>query len=127
MSITRYKNISKIKNSDFTPPSISASIPTPTVEDYTSGYIRRYFVQKYNDKSESIYEVSSTEFKRVLTKPNYTGVSIKWRISGPINESFQYSTVDPGVRQSNRIAISLYKEQIPNLKFYLPNLLQFHK
>ena len=85
MSTERYKNIANINNSDFSEPKISSYLPNPTDNDYKIGYIRRYFVRKLNDLSAPIYEVSSKEYSRVLSKPNYTGVSIKWRISGPIN------------------------------------------
>ena len=82
---------------------------------------------KINDKSSPIYEVSEKEYSRILTKPLYDGVTVKWRITGPISETFVNSVIDKGVRESNRIAISLVIDKIPNLKFYLPNLLQFHK
>jgi hypothetical protein len=127
MDTNRYTKISKIPRGDYSAPSIRAFIPVPTENDYLNGYIRRYFVQKINDKTAAIYEVSSIEYGRVLAKPIYIGVSIKWRISGPLNEQLTNSVIDKGVRESNRISISLVRDKIPNLKFYLPNLLQFHK
>lgn len=127
MDTNRYVKISKLPKWDYNAPKIRTIIPEPTENDYLNGYIQRYFVQKINDKSASIYEVSNTEYSRVLTKPIYTGVSLKWRISGSISEKFINSVLDKGVRESNRIAISLVVDKIPNLKFYLPNLLQFHK
>ena len=126
MSVDRYRNIANINNSDFSEPKISSYIPTPTEEDYKTGYIRRYFVRKLNDSSAPIYEVSSKEFNRVLSKPNYTGVSIKWRIKGPINSEHKNSIIDKGVKESNRLSIQSVSNEI-NLKLYLPNLLQFHK
>ena len=127
MDTNRYIKISKLPRWEYSAPSIRAFIPTPTENDYLNGYIRRYFVQKINDQSAAIYEVSDIEYGRVLTKPMYTGVSIKWRISGTISEQLMNSVLDKGVRESNRVAISLVNDKIPNLKFYLLNLLQFHK
>lgn len=127
MDTNRYIKISKLSKWEYSAPKIRTIIPEPTENDYLNGYIQRYFVQKINDKSASIYEVSDTEYNRVLTKPIYNGVSIKWRITGPISESLINSVIDKGVRESNRISISLATDTIPNLKFYLPNLLQFHK
>lgn len=127
MDTNRYIKISKLSKWEYNAPKIRTIIPEPTENDYLNGYIQRYFVQKINDKSASIYEVSDTEYNRVLTKPIYNGVSIKWRITGPISESLINSVIDKGVRESNRISISLATDTIPNLKFYLPNLLQFHK
>lgn len=127
MKIDRYKNITRISTYLFVDSNIVSFIPTPTESDYIVGYVRRYFVQNAVDPTLPIYEVSKSEYSRVLTKPIYNGVSIKWRISGPISETFINSVLDKGVRESNRIAISLVNDKIPNLKFYLPNLLQFHK
>jgi hypothetical protein len=126
MSIDRYRRIDDSLENDMRDIKISTFIPDPKKLDYESGYIRRYFVQKRNDPSSPIYEVSLTEYERILTKPLYIGVTIKWRIAGPISESYRDTVLDKGVRESNRIAISLVRDKIPNLQFYLPNLLQFH-
>lgn len=127
MSVERYRKISKIQIWNYNTPRIRAHYPKPTQNDYEVGYIRRYFIQKINDINASIYEISSVESKRLSQHKNYTIVSIKWRISGPIERTFKNSVVDRGVRESNRIAISLVNDTMPNLKNYLPNLLQFHK
>ena len=37
------------------------------------------------------------------------------------------SIVNKSVSESNRISINLQSKKIPNLKLYLPNLLQFYK
>lgn len=127
MKIDRYKNITSVPQYDISSIKISTFIPKPTDSDYSIGYIRRYFIQNSIDNTSPIYEVSNLEFERVLIKPIYTGVSVKWRISGPITQTFTSSVLDKGVRESNRIAISLVRDKIPNLKLYLPNLLQFHE
>lgn len=127
MKIERYKSIAKVPTYSFVDSNIVSFIPTPTDSDYKVGYIRRYFVQNAVDSTLPIYEVSKSEYSRILIKPIYNGVSIKWRISGPVSETYINSILDKGVRESNRIAISLASNIIPNLKFYLPNLLQFHK
>jgi hypothetical protein len=127
MDITRYKIISSSLRNDNNDFKISTYVPKLTKRDYEIGYIRRYFVQKGNDKSSPIYEVSLNEYERIVKKPLYVGVALKWRISGPISEIQIDSVVDKGVRESNRIAISLVNDKMPNLKIYLPNLLQFHE
>ena len=106
---------------------ITTHVPTPNVSDYQVGYIRRYFVQKRNDKSSPIFEVSLNEYERLVKEALYIGATVKWRISGPITETIIDSVLDKGVRDSNRIAISLVNDIMPNLKIYLPNLLQFHE
>lgn len=127
MDINRYRVIETSFQNDKGDIKISTYIPKPSVSDYNNGYIRRYFIQRANDKSSPIFEVSLLEYERLLYKPTYIGVSIKWRISGPISQIEMDSVVDKGVKESNRIAISLVNDIMPNLKIYLPNLLQFHE
>ena len=109
--------------------NVNAHIPNPTEFDYKRGWIRRFFVQRTNDKGATIYEVDSSEYTRLTSKDIFTIISLKWRISGP--KSTQYDSkgnvMDKGVKESNRIAIQLVSDKIPNLKLYLPNLLQFYK
>jgi len=127
MSINRYRVIETSFESDTNDMKIPTYIPNPSDVDYNNGFIRRYFIQRGNDTSSPIFEVSSVEYTKILYKPMYIGVSIKWRISGPISEMEIDSVVDKGVKESNRVAISLVNDKMPNLKIYLPNLLQFHK
>ena len=109
--------------------NVNAFIPNPIESNYKIGFITRYFVQQRNDKTSPIFEVDSHEYNRLLRNDLFINVSIKWRISGP--KDAQYSSIgnviDKGVKESNRIAISLVADKIPNLKMYLPNLVQFYK
>jgi hypothetical protein len=109
--------------------TVRTNIPTPTSIDYKRGWVQRYFAQKTNDKGSAIYEVDSAQFSLLTSRPIFTLVSIRWRISGPIDAQYDSkgNVMDKGVKESNRIAISLVADRIPNLKMYLPNLLQFHK
>lgn len=108
---------------------VETSIPSPTDSDYIRGFITRYFVQKTNDKGAPIYEVNYSEYSRLMSNDLFNNISIKWRISGPIMTQYDEigNILDKGVKESNRIAILLVSDRIPNLKFYLPNLIQFHK
>lgn len=106
-----------------------AFIPTPTEFDYKKGFIKRYFVQKTNDKGSPITEVNATNFSKYKNNPYYTVAFLTWRIQGPKTTEYNEdgSIMDKSVSQSNRISISLLKDTMPNLKLYLPNLLQFYK
>ena len=108
---------------------VRTSIPTPTEIDYKRGWIQRFFVQKTNDKGSPIYEVDSAQYSLLGSRPIFTLVSIRWRISGPKDAQYDSkgNVMDKGVKESNRIAINLVADKIPNLKMYLPNLIQFHK
>ena len=108
---------------------IKSFLPKPDESDYNRGFITRYFVQKCNDSSSPIFEVSEDTFFKYNTSPTYIGTKLSWRISGPVNRTFDKlsSVYDNGVVMSNTNAIRLASNKIKNLKLYLPNLLQFHK
>jgi hypothetical protein len=127
MDISRYNKISK--NKTRVRYNIEAHIPKPSDKDYSRGYIRRYFVQKLNDKGSPIYEVDSKTKNYYNSKPHFSTVQLKWRVSGPTESKYDSKgiVIDKSVSESNRIAIKLVSYEIPNLKLYLPNLLQFFK
>jgi len=108
---------------------VETFLPNPSKSDYNTGYIRRYFVQLVNDKSSPIYEVNSRVFNSYKSKSFYTATTLKWRITGELTESYdsQGNLINKSVKESNRISIKLASKEIPNLKLYLPNLLQFYK
>jgi len=127
MDIKKYNQIRTIISN--TPKRIDTYVPNPTEVDYNRGYITRFFIQQSNDSESPIYEVSSQNFRKYSTSKTYRGVSLRWRIKGPLDTVFnnQNEITDKGVKESNRIALSLVSDKIKNLKLYLPNLLQFYK
>ena len=126
--IERYKKISRGSNKT-NPSKIQTTVPKPTEEDYRIGYILRFFVQKTNDNSSPIYEVDNSTYNSLLSKPIYKGTIIKWRIRGPLQNKLDNNgkILEKSVSESNRISLKLESVRMPNLKLYLPNLLQFHK
>lgn len=113
-SLVRYVRVSNLGQT-FEQKKISAHIPTPQDIDYQRGYIVRYFIQKANDKDSKIFEVDEYGFAKFINSPFYITTEIDWRISGPTDE----------IRQSNMKAIHFVKKQMPMLKMYLVNYLQF--
>jgi hypothetical protein len=128
-NIESYKKLKNYKPFGGLKDKVTTHIPEPTDIDYKRGWVRRYFAQKTNDKTAPIYEISSAEYIKVTSKEIFTVVALKWRIAGPKDAQYDSkgNVMDKGVRESNRVAISLESDKIPNLKMYLPNLLQFHK
>jgi len=124
-NLERYKQISKQRNR--IPEKIDSFIPTPSEKDYERGYINRCFIQKTNDKSSVIYEVNPSRLNYYTNKSTFVGVILKWRISGKDKKEDLKNPNEKTVKESNRIAIKLVSDKIPNLKLYLPNLLQFYK
>jgi hypothetical protein len=115
-NVYRYARVANLGQA-FEQKKISAHIPTPQDIDYQRGYIVRYFIQKANDKDSKIFEVDDYGFAKFINSPFYITVEIDWRLSGSTDE----------IRQSNMKAINFVKKQMPALKMYLVNYLQFSK
>lgn len=96
---------------------IKTFVPNPTNEDYQNGFIVRNFVQKANDKNAPIFEINENIISIIQTDALHSIKSIKWRIKGSPQE----------IMDSNKKSIDTASDVIPNLKLYLPNLLQFAK
>ena len=109
--------------------SVVAHLPKPTEDDYENGYIDRYFIQKTNDKESPIYEVKATTYTSFASNPIWTGVKVRWRLTGPSEIQFddEGNITDLSISESNRRVIELKKQKIPSLKKYLGNLTQFSK
>jgi len=117
INISRYNRLFDGSNDEFIIPPIITIVPTPTENDYKIGYIQRYFIQKRSDESAYIYEVEKQYYIQILTNPFFTGVALKWKISG----------IGEEVRQMNRKSVSYASKDMKALPLYLPNHLQFHK
>lgn len=126
-NIERYNNINKKPPKSVS--DIKAHIPVPTDTDYRRGFVKRHFVQKVNDNFSPIYEIKSDDVGKYDRNPYYKLVSVTWRIRGPKETQYNNdgSIKDKSVSESNKIAIYLVDKEMPNLKLYLPNLLQFYK
>jgi hypothetical protein len=96
---------------------IDVYIPNPSENDYSVGYIERYFVQKTNDINSFIYEVSEHFKQTIMSNPLYSITKIKWKITGTPQQ----------IMDANKKSIDYVVDNIPKLKAYLPNLLQFAK
>ena len=86
---SQYTNIKNIDRENYP----SNNTPDITEDDYNTGIIRRYFIQKANDKNALVYEISESDFNKNLTLYNKT--SFNWVISG----------IKEDARSQNRITI----------------------
>lgn len=107
----------------------STIVPVPTEDDYSLGFIIRYFAQKRNDDNAHIFEISQNVFESYRENPHWKTAELKWRISGPQNILYKNdgSIDDKGVINSNKAAITRAAQTLKNIGLYLPNLLQFYK
>lgn len=126
--IDKYDNLTGFKQK-FSKLDVKTHFPKLNESDYNRGFITRYFVQKSNDTNSPIYEISSSSYSSYNNNPFFIASSVRWRIVGPKETVYDEdgSIVNKSVSESNRISINLQSKKIPNLKLYLPNLLQFYK
>lgn len=98
--------------------------PVPTAEDYTNGYITRYFVKKANENVT--FEISYIT-SRSINSNLYKVVNLRWKISGPKNDIYKNGIMDKaGVIEQNKFEIDrVKKEEGVDLSGTLNNLLEY--
>ena len=82
--------------------------PQPTEEDYTKGYLIRYFVKKENEAG-FIIEISQDEYNNIVNGDAdydirlYQVTTILWKLTGPLNNTrkSQYNVI-PGIIETNK-------------------------
>ncbi len=82
--------------------------PEPSEEDYTRGYITRYFTKKENQKGY-IIEISREEYNDIVNGETdydirlYQVSTILWKLTGPLNNTrkSQYNII-PGIIETNK-------------------------
>ena len=82
--------------------------PEPSEEDYTRGYITRYFTKKENQKGY-IIEISREEYNDIVNGETdydirlYQVTTILWKLTGPLNNTrkSQYNII-PGIIETNK-------------------------
>jgi len=104
-------------------------VPSPTIDDYDSGYIIRYFIQKANDENAHIFEINQKEYERYKENVFWIIGELKWRIRGPLNTTYKINgdIDDVGVINANKTSIARISQTLKNVGLYLPNLSQFYK
>ena len=82
--------------------------PEPLEEDYTRGYITRYFTKKENERGY-IIEISREEYNDIVNGDTdydirlYQVTTILWKLTGPLNNTrkSQYNII-PGIIETNK-------------------------
>ena len=82
--------------------------PQPTDQDYTKGYIIRYFTKKENERG-FVTEISQDEYNSIINGTAdyditiYQTTTILWKLTGPLNSKreSQYNII-PGIIETNQ-------------------------
>jgi len=108
-------------------------LPNPSSFDYKSGLIRRYFIQARDFKYSPIFEVTESEYAKIITTDSYyKGVQLNWRITGELRDSFFAKDDGTLIRtisavNFNRMSIKEAAKTMPDIALYLVDLKQFYK
>ena len=121
MDVKRYNNLSSIVLDNAVP---SAHVPTPSETDYTNGYIIRTFIQQRATPGTVIIEIGPNQ-NNSSGNPYYQTVSLRWKISGPLEDKWVGKIYHPSVQTTNRLAVNNAALIMPDIKLYLVNLKQF--
>ncbi len=99
----------------------------PTENDYLKGFMDRYFIKRVNGGVDTIKEVSYEAYKDLLKNPLYKTISIKWKLTGRINDVIENNITVPGIYDTNHRTLIQNSKIIPEILNYLINLLEFSR
>jgi len=91
--------------------------PQLTQKNIDDGFITRYFVQKHNE--QSIIEIDNVTYNIIkndgLESVLYTIISVKWFISGPLEDNISSLVKNYGVVTKNLQQIQIASKTIKNI------------
>lgn len=101
------------------------SKPDPTADDYSRGYITRYFAKKINDGT--IYEISGDLYNTIINGL-YSKINLQWRITGSKTDVYQNKVkIYSGVIEDNQSSIKNAEKYMSGISGILKNPLEFYK
>jgi hypothetical protein len=69
---------------------VQSSIINPTSEDYTNGFVTRYFAKRINNNPITIFEIDEQTYSKLITKsPKYNFalyqiLKLRWKLTGQL-------------------------------------------
>lgn len=107
----------------------------PTEEDFTRGYMIRYFIRKRNDISAPIFELDKEQIEKYDSKDEginpflYKAITMKWKVSGPKNDILgkDGKLIESGVEDTNMRTIASNSRTIAKLDKLMYNLVEYSK
>jgi hypothetical protein len=102
--------------------------PSPTQSDYKSGYIDRYFLKKCNEPV--FIEIDSAQqrlwSRGVIDRALYKSITLRWFISGNIEDVNTGNSLQRGVITKNTIAVQFAQQELPGIADILTDPLQYY-
>lgn len=124
-SVVEDKNVPKIKT--FITPE--PQYVTPTQEEITDGVFTRYFCKKINE--QKIFEINKEIFDSIIKKDNkynhvlYQVIDVKWKLTGPANDTKQDNTTTAGVIDTNYRSVNKANQKMPGLLLFITDYKKF--
>lgn len=97
--------------------------PTPTEDDYQTGFLRRYFLQDV--RSTEIKEIDATTYKSIASKAYFRRVKVEWNLNGPSEDQIVGGYNYPGAIARNKDVVIQAEEVIPGITDFLSDLKQY--
>lgn len=101
---------------------------SPSIEDYDTGYINRYFCKK--NKSEYIIEIDEKQYNKLISN-NYSSsyiyrvVEMQWKLSGDMFDIFDGNVrISNGVYDSNKRSIQNANKKLYGLINYIKSYVE---
>lgn len=107
--------------------------PQPTTEDIDNEYLIRYFTRPANQHAGEIYEISKQTFDRIKTNNLYKSISMKWRVSGKLDDVMASPDINTpvrlytGVLTANKLSLDMAESEMSGMKQKITNYAQFYK
>lgn len=89
--------------------------PKPSLDDYSKGFITRYFIKRVNSGNNTIKEISKQDFISIQKNILYISTSFDWKIAGD------------NVIEYNKKVVKEQEKTLPGISIYLTNLLELSK
>lgn len=108
---------------------------TPVSDDYTRGYITRYFIHQRNDKLARIREIDKQQYDNLvdpgagLNSSFYKAVALRWKLTGPKRDIIRNGLIaESGVEDTNKRTIKYKEFNMVGIERFLQNrLTEFSK
>lgn len=120
LPVNVYNKLKQVKPANTTSPIYYHG--TPTLDDYSSGFFKRFFVYRrnYSDLFLDFYEVDEEQYKswkkvnKGISEILYDGFTINWKLTGPERDIRKDDRIiEFGVRDTNYRLVELCDKQYP--------------
>lgn len=123
--IKKYKELKTVQTNFKTP---NTYIPIITEAARSAGFITRYFLKKINQRQ--IFEVDESQYtswkSREIDYNLYSGIELKWTITGPLQDVIQNGVSIKGVATKNIEAMRAVETKFPEIFDILTNPIQYY-